>query len=175
MGDGVVVRNPGEGPATWAMGSLFEHLVSAEDTEGLLGVSLVTQPPGVATPLHRHTREAESFYVLEGVVRYRAGDETYELVAGSFIYLPKALPHAFRILGESPARFLAFTVPGGLMSLYDEVGIPAVERRLPGDDGQCWRSSSRGGARSGRATACRSWGRRFLPRAARERPPVLPS
>ena len=39
---GVVVREPGEGPATWAMGSLFEHLVGPEHTEGLLGVSLVT-------------------------------------------------------------------------------------------------------------------------------------
>ena len=76
-GDGVVVRGPGEGPATWAMGSLFEHLVSAGETDDLLGVSLVTQPPGVATPLHRHTREAESFFVLEGELRYRAGDGTY--------------------------------------------------------------------------------------------------
>jgi quercetin dioxygenase-like cupin family protein len=136
MGDGVVMRNPGEGPATWAMGSLFEHLVAAGDTDGLFAVSLVTQPPGVATPLHRHTREAESFYVLEGELRYRAGEETYELGEGCFIYLPKGLPHAFRILGDRPARFLALTAPGGLMSLYDEVGIPALERRLPGADGQ---------------------------------------
>lgn len=132
----VVVRRPGEGPATWAMGSLFEHLVGAAETEGLLGVSLVTQPPGVATPLHRHTNEAEAFLVLEGHVSYRAGDDTYELDDGCFIYLPRALPHAFRIRGTSPTRFVAFTAPGGLMDLYDEVGIPARERRLPGEDGQ---------------------------------------
>ena len=56
----VVVHQAGEGPGTWAMGSLFEHLVSAEQTGGTLGMSLVTQPPGIATPLHRHTREAEA-------------------------------------------------------------------------------------------------------------------
>ena len=71
--NGVVVRKSGEGPATWAMGSLFEHLVSAEATEGRLDVSLVTQPPGIATPLHMHTHEAEAFYVLDGRVSYRAG------------------------------------------------------------------------------------------------------
>lgn len=134
--NGVVVRRPGEGPATWAMGSLFEHLVGAAETDGLLGVSLVTQPPGTATPLHRHTREAEAFLVLEGRVSYRAGDDVHELDDGCFIYLPRSVPHAFRVRGTSPTRFVAFTAPGGLMGLYDEVGIPALERRVPGEDGQ---------------------------------------
>ncbi|PUA80347.1 cupin domain-containing protein [Nocardioides currus] len=133
---GVVVRRPGEAPMTWAMGSLFEHLVGPGDTEGLLGVSLVTQPPGVATPLHQHTHEAEAFYVLSGHVTYRGGDETWELTDGCFVHLPRGVPHAFRIRGDEPARLLALTVPGGLMGLYDEVGIPAAERRLPGADGQ---------------------------------------
>ena len=46
------------------------------------------------------------------------------------------LPHAFRIRGDQPARFLAIAEPGGLLHLYDEVGIPAAELRLPGPDGQ---------------------------------------
>lgn len=132
---GVVHRPAGTGPTTWAMGSLFERLVGADQTEGLLGLSLVTQPPGVATPLHRHTREAEAFYLLEGTMTYRAGDEVFELSQGSFIYLPKGLPHAFRVTGESPVRFLGLTTPGHLLDLYDEVGVPAEERRLPGEDG----------------------------------------
>ncbi len=131
----VVVCGPGQGPATWAMGSLFERLVGAAETDGQLGVSLVTQPPGTATPLHRHTREAEAFYVLEGRIDYRAGETTHELGDGHFIYLPLGVPHAFRVRGERPARFLALAAPGGLMDLYDEVGTPAAERRLPGADG----------------------------------------
>lgn len=35
-----------------------------------------------------------------------------------------------------PARFLGIHEPGGLLNLYDEVGIPATELRLPGPDGQ---------------------------------------
>jgi quercetin dioxygenase-like cupin family protein len=132
---GVVVRAAGEGPATWAMGSLFERLAAGDETGGTLGISLVTQPPGVATPLHEHTNEAEAFYLLDGTITYRAGDTTHRLRAGSFIFLPKGLPHAFRITGDRPARFIGLTIPGGLMSLYDEVGMPAAERRLPGHDG----------------------------------------
>jgi quercetin dioxygenase-like cupin family protein len=122
-------------PATWAMGSLFEHLLNAADSGGALGMALVTQPPGIATPLHRHTREAEAFFLLDGSMTYRAGNQMFHLSTGDFIWLPVGLPHAFRVTGSNPVRFLGFTAPGDLMALYDEVGIPATERRLPGVDG----------------------------------------
>jgi quercetin dioxygenase-like cupin family protein len=131
----VVHRSAGTGPATWAMGSLFEHLLRADESGGL-GVSLVTQPPGIATPLHRHTHEDEAFFVLDGTITYRAGDDVYALAEGDFIWLPRGLPHAFRVTGSRPVRFVAFADPGGLFQLYDEVGIPARERRVPGADGQ---------------------------------------
>ncbi len=131
MSETVVVHWAGEGPGTWAMGSLFEHLVGAEETGTRFAMSLVTQPPGIATPLHRHTQEAEALFVLEGLIEYRAGDQTHELSEGAFLYLPQGLPHAFRIRGDRPARFLALTAPGGLMGLYDEVGVPAAGMHLP--------------------------------------------
>lgn len=131
--DVVVACAPGTGRGTWAMGSLFEHLAAPGDTGGALGVALVTQPPGTATPLHRHRHEAEAFYLLEGEMTYVAGEETHELAAGWFMYLPRGLPHAFRVRGDRPARFVALTVPGGLLGLYDEVGVPATARRLPGE------------------------------------------
>ncbi|HEY6793183.1 MAG TPA: cupin domain-containing protein [Kineosporiaceae bacterium] len=131
----VVMREPGTGRGTWAMGSLFEHLLESPPGTPRLGVALVTQPPGIATPLHRHTNEAEAFYLLDGRMDYRAGDQDYVLYPGCFIYLPKGLPHAFRIRGDGPARFLALAEPGGILHLYDEVGLPATELRLPGADG----------------------------------------
>jgi mannose-6-phosphate isomerase-like protein (cupin superfamily) len=129
--DQVVIQSAGRGPATWALGSLFEHLAGAGQTGGQLGVAVVSQPPGAATPLHVHTREAEAFYLLAGTMTYRAGSRLAHLAAGDFIYLPHGVPHAFRISGDIPARFLALTVPGGLMDLYDEAGRPAPEHRLP--------------------------------------------
>ena len=57
---GVVHRPAGSGRGTWAMGSLFEHLLSADESGGGLGVALVTHPPGIPTPLHPHTREPEA-------------------------------------------------------------------------------------------------------------------
>ncbi|QIG44177.1 cupin domain-containing protein [Nocardioides anomalus] len=134
-GEQLVVHEPGTGRATWAMGSLFEHLLERGQSDRL-GVALVTQPPGIATPLHRHSQEAEAFFVLEGRLSYQAGEELHELYDGCFIHLPQGVPHAFRIRGDSPAKLLALTAPAGLLHLYDEVGLPAAERRLPGEDGQ---------------------------------------
>lgn len=133
----VVVRRQGEGPATWAMGSLFEHLATAADTAGRLGVSIVTQPAGIAPPLHVHTAESEAVLLLDGGMTYRAGDELVELGAGDFLHLPAGMPHGFRV-GAGGVRYLAVTVPGGLLDLYDEVGLPATTRRVPvpGTDGR---------------------------------------
>ena len=130
-----VYRPAGSGRGTWAMGSLFEHLLTAEESGGGLGAALVTQPPGIATPLHRHTRESEAFFLLEGTMTYRAGSETFHLGEGDFLWLPAGVPHAFRVTGDRPVRFFGLTDPGGLFRLYDEVGIPAAEMRLPGGDG----------------------------------------
>jgi quercetin dioxygenase-like cupin family protein len=126
---------PGEAPATWAMNSLFERLATGRDTEGAVDLGVVTLPAGTATPLHVHSREAEAFYVLEGTMTYRAGDDTFLLRAGSFIYLPAEVPHAFRATGTG-VRFLGLTAPAGLLDLYDEVGVPAGEHELPDGRGR---------------------------------------
>jgi quercetin dioxygenase-like cupin family protein len=115
------------------MGGLFESVLSTQES-GSLGLSLVTQPPGLATPLHRHTTSTEAFLLIEGTMTYQAGEETFHLGAGDFIWLPKQLPHAFRVTGATPVRFLGLVDPGDLFGLYDEVGRPATERALPGPD-----------------------------------------
>ena len=95
----------------------------------------MTQPPGIATPLHRHTNEDEAFLLLDGTMTYRAGDEIYAAGRGR---LHLAAPRGAARLPRhrlAPVRFVGFADPGGLFGLYDEVGIPARERRLPGDDG----------------------------------------
>lgn len=134
---GRAVHQPaGTAPMTWAMGSLFEQLFNGDQASGALGVALVTQPPGIATPLHLHSRESEAFFLMDGSMTYRAGDDTFHLGAGDFIWLPMGVPHAFRVTGRTPARMLALTAPSGLLHLYDEVGVPATERRLPNGDGR---------------------------------------
>ena len=67
----------------------------------------MTQPPGAATPVHIHAREDEAFYLLDGTMTYSADGELHRLARGSFIFLRRGLPHAFRVTGDIPVRFLA--------------------------------------------------------------------
>jgi len=47
------------------------------------------------------------------------------------MYLPKEVPHRFRVTGTSPVRFLGLVTPAGVEGLYRSVGGPADEHRLP--------------------------------------------
>lgn len=78
-----------------------------------------------------HTRESEVFYVIEGHLDYEAGGHLHQLTAGSTMYLPRGVPHRFRIRGETPARILALTAPAGLIDLYRQVGVDADQRTPP--------------------------------------------
>jgi Uncharacterized conserved protein, contains double-stranded beta-helix domain len=109
----------------------MESKLGPSDGDPPFGLMEVTQPPGVATPLHVHHHEAEAFFMLEGSITYEAAGERFDLVTGDFLYLPKDVAHRFRIIGDRPARFLALMAPAGLSDLYAEVGHPAEERRLP--------------------------------------------
>jgi uncharacterized cupin superfamily protein len=53
------------------------------------------------------------FYVLEGTLTMRLGDETTELPAGSFVCVPPGVVHTFSNPGETPVRVLNFNTPAG--------------------------------------------------------------
>jgi quercetin dioxygenase-like cupin family protein len=60
---------------------------------------------------HVHQTEDEMFYVLEGAVTFRCGDETFNLEPGGFIFLPHGLRHGYTIGSETPARLIVVTAP----------------------------------------------------------------
>jgi quercetin dioxygenase-like cupin family protein len=130
-GEVPILRHADAGDVIWAMGSRFTLKLRSAETAGAASMLEVVAPVGSAPPLHTHQREAEVFVLYAGSMVYRAGDETFELGPGSSIYLPRGLPHAFRVVGTEPARFLALTFPGGLENLYEEVGRRAPRPGLP--------------------------------------------
>ena len=72
-------------------------------------------PVGYGVPLHEHLDEDELFYVLEG--RITLDSEAGSTVAGpgSFVHLPRGVPHGYRNEGPDPARMLVVTTPGGAL------------------------------------------------------------
>jgi len=60
--------------------------------------------PGASPPLHIHRREEEAFWVLEGRVRFRCGERDILAGPGSFLSLPRDIPHTFIVEGRRWSR-----------------------------------------------------------------------
>ena len=60
---------------------------------------------------HAHPTEDEMFYVLEGTITFRCGEETFDLEKGGFIFLPRGIEHGYEIHSSEPVRLLIITSP----------------------------------------------------------------
>src|SRR6266571_9129086 len=126
---------PGEGEALWFNGGLGVLKATAEQTEGRFTAMELLAPKGFASPLHIHRGEDEFFLVLSGEVRVQHGEAVIEAVAGSLIYGPRDVPHAFQV-DSAEARLLLFFGPAGVEGFFREGGKPAASLGLPPPDEQ---------------------------------------
>ena len=120
-----------EGRAFWFLGTLVHIKASAAETNGAFTLIEQLAPAGFGPPLHVHHIEDELFFIVDGTVRFRCGDRDIDVTAGASVFLPKSIPHAFRVQGSNPARLLQFTSPGGFDQFVEEVSVPAPQHVLP--------------------------------------------
>jgi mannose-6-phosphate isomerase-like protein (cupin superfamily) len=80
-------------------------------------IAEIVAPVGASEPLHVHRGEDECFWLHEGELIVRRGTETLTARPGEFIFLPRDVPHAYRVDGDAPARLLAIWSPGSLKPL----------------------------------------------------------
>jgi quercetin dioxygenase-like cupin family protein len=102
-GEGEAFRNPVGGPVTIK--------ARGGQTGGALTVFESVPAPGEGPPLHLHSSEDEILYVVEGQLRVRLEDEVSEAPAGSFVFIPRGLPHTWQNAGEGAARLLFAFAP----------------------------------------------------------------
>ena len=117
--------------AVWFLATRMTVLATAETTDGALGLIEAVVPPGFSPPLHVHSREDEPMYVIEGRVSYQVGDRRFEAGPGSFVFLPRDIPHSFVVEGDAPAKILELVLPGGMERFHIEGGRPAEGPGLP--------------------------------------------
>ncbi|WP_028922626.1 quercetin 2,3-dioxygenase [Pseudonocardia acaciae] len=122
---GMSVVRAGEGPSHWLVGDTHTIKATAASTGGAFGLVEVSVPPGSGPPPHVHTREDESFYLLDGVLEVAAGGQVSLLRPGDFAFLPRGVPHWFTNPGVAAARALILVTPGGFERFFAEAGEPA--------------------------------------------------
>lgn len=126
-----LIQMPGGGEPIWFTTNRITIKARAADTGGAFGLIEVLAPPGASPPLHIHSAEEESFWVLEGELTLRCGEELLRVGPGGFASLPRGVPHSFVVEGEAPARFLNVITPGGMEEFFAAVGFPAEGEGLP--------------------------------------------
>jgi mannose-6-phosphate isomerase-like protein (cupin superfamily) len=121
----------GEGEAIWFLHGRMTIKATGQSTQGGYGLTEAVIPPGFSPPLHIHDREDESFYLVEGELTLRCGDQTYSATAGSFIFHPRGVPYSFVVESDRPVRMLNLMTPGGGEGFFIEAGRPAQDEGLP--------------------------------------------
>ena len=116
----VIGPNDGKAGLLGVMGVRF--MIDGSESGG--GFSLVEHPlppRARAAPLHRHSREDEYSYVLEGRVGALLGEDVVIGEVGDLIFKPRGQWHSFWNAGDEPARILEIISPAGFEKYFEEI------------------------------------------------------
>jgi mannose-6-phosphate isomerase-like protein (cupin superfamily) len=119
-----------DGQAIWFAGTLMVLKATGEHTEGRFALLDQRVPGQYAAPLHVHHDEDEAWYLLDGEATFSCGDDRFSAGAGAWVFLPKGVPHAFRV-GPTGARLLTFSAPARFAAFVQAAGEPAQGHTLP--------------------------------------------
>jgi quercetin dioxygenase-like cupin family protein len=121
--EGCVVVPPGEGsPVKGVSGEPTLIKATGDQTGGLVAALEQTTPPNSGPPVHIHHESAEMFYVLEGEFTFQAGADVFTATRGTFVFVPKGIPHTYVNSGAEPARVLFwFTPPARMVNYFKEL------------------------------------------------------
>ena len=118
------IRKPNEGRTIAVVGDVYRFMATSEDTNGKYAMWEAIVPQGGGPPPHVHSREEESFSILEGEITFQVGEEGVIATAGMFANMPAGTPHAFKNESSQPAKMLISVAPAGLEEMFFESGVP---------------------------------------------------
>jgi quercetin dioxygenase-like cupin family protein len=124
------LQKPGLENSVWYNGHRFSFLLEAEKTANAFALLHCYFRKGGEPPAHFHQYEDETFYVLEGEIRFHIGDKIFTAKAGELAYAPKQTPHQFSLVTET-AKALLLISPAGVEAFFKEFSIPAQSLELP--------------------------------------------
>ena len=100
----------------------FEVIVLATSAQTSGEFSLLqtqSEPPDFGPPLHIHHDAAEAFYVLEGEYLMFLKDQQTLCPPGTFVYVPEAVPHTFKVVSQGPGKKLNLFSPAAMTEFFE--------------------------------------------------------
>ena len=106
------VLGPGEGTDRGLFGSSLVVKATGADTEGAYSlIEAILEPGGIGPLPHKHLDREESFFVLQGQIDFRVGDDVIPAIPGSFLLVPRGVVHTFTNAGETRAGLVLIHSP----------------------------------------------------------------
>jgi quercetin dioxygenase-like cupin family protein len=115
----------------WLDGGTLAILLDGKATNGQLMVGRFDVSEGEAPPYHKHTREDEVFMLIKGTALLWLDDQEMELSEGGIVFLPKNIPHAYRITSKK-ADLLMINTPAGIEGMFRHSGRDKATPRPEG-------------------------------------------
>jgi mannose-6-phosphate isomerase-like protein (cupin superfamily) len=117
----------------WDLGSLgVRFMIWGAESGGAFSLVEHPIPPRtLVAPLHRHGREDEYSYVLEGRMGAQVGDDVVFAGPGDLVFKPRQQWHTFWNAGDTPCRILEIISPAGFEHFFDELGARMAAADAP--------------------------------------------
>jgi quercetin dioxygenase-like cupin family protein len=112
---------PGKGKVLQVLGNPWTIKVASAQTGGAIAALEGSFRPGSGAPAHVHHLHEETFYVLNGEFRFDLGSQSVAAPAGTFVFVPRGVPHAFENVGAASGTILGFMTPAGFEHLFEEL------------------------------------------------------
>lgn len=128
-----LIRDPDAGETLALHGTRIRILSTAVESVGASTFEFLAVP-GWDTGSHLHTTLEEQFFVLDGEMEIRAGDELVAAQPGTFVNIPPGVVHAFANRGTALARMLLVTTPPGHERYFADLAAILAREGAPDPD-----------------------------------------
>jgi mannose-6-phosphate isomerase-like protein (cupin superfamily) len=135
------IIGPTDGKAVDLVSVGVRFMAWTEETGG--GFALVEHPippKTLVAPLHKHSREDEYSFVIEGRMGALLGDDVVYAATGDFAFKPRDQWHTFWNPDDEPCRILEIICPGGFERFFEEAAAlmasPELDPAALGELGQ---------------------------------------
>jgi quercetin dioxygenase-like cupin family protein len=119
----------GEGVSYWGPGGdKYEFLVTGKQSGGTTFILHADVPPGGGPPPHIHTRESETYHVLDGELEFMLDGKFIKAVTGDTVHIPKGTVHTFTNKGNTNAQMMTIFAPSGMEGWFEEVLVPVKDK-----------------------------------------------
>jgi quercetin dioxygenase-like cupin family protein len=100
------------------------------ETSGGSMIMFESRPPaGQGPPLHLHQDQDEWLYVLDGEMRFRVDDDVVPAPPGSFVFIPRGVPHCWQNVDSRQGLLICVIAPAGVERFFERfAALPETER-----------------------------------------------